>query len=116
MKFAPRQGTYEASLGDKLLRAREILRTHEFFSVNYDDSPLVTDVPRYRIAVRRCGVTTDLNWPATDDRPDIAGLFDDMDALVKDVQWRKASDRTDSLQPLLRSRTEGFAPAHPKRY
>lgn len=101
--YVDRPGTYEAPVGDTLLRARALLEAHHFFSLNYDDRRLITDVPHYIVAVVRCGVTTKLDWPEFGDRPDIESLFNAFDALVKNVKWHKTSDSTESPENLFAS-------------
>jgi hypothetical protein len=98
--YNDKPGTYEAPLGNTLVRARALLKAHRFFSLNYDDRPSITDVPHYIVAVVRCGVTTKLDWPAFGARPDIESLFDAFDALVKNVKWHKTSDTTESPENL----------------
>lgn len=101
--YVDRPGTYEAPLGDTLLRARALLQAHHFFALNYDDRTLITDVPHYIVAVVRCGVTTKLDWPEFGDRPDIESLFNAFDALVKNTKWHKTSDSTESPLDLFAS-------------
>lgn len=94
--YVDRHGTYEAPLGNTLLRARTLLAAHHFYALNYDDTRHVTDVPHYILAVARCGVSTKLDWSSAAGRPDIESLFNALDALVKNVKWRKTSDSTES--------------------
>jgi|HubBroStandDraft_4_1064222.scaffolds.fasta_scaffold00001_233 hypothetical protein len=88
-------GTYETPLGHTLPRARSILKAHNFYNLNYDDSPLVTDVPHYIVAALRCGVTTKIDWPDFGPRADILSLFDDLDSMVEHLKWHKTSDKDD---------------------
>lgn len=93
-------GTYKAPVGNTLMRARRILEAHKFFSLNAVEGE-VTDVPHLIVAAVRCSVTTTLDWPAFEKRPDITNLFDALDALIKNVKWHKTSDSTESPEGLL---------------
>ena len=101
--YVQKTGTYEAAVGNLLVRARELLKAHHFYDLNDSESYDVTDVPNFILAVNRCRVTTKLDWPDYEERPDITSLFDDLDALVQNVKWHKTSDSTDSPAALFTS-------------
>ena len=95
-KYVDKTGTYQASLGNTVTLAKEILQKHDFYRLNYDDSGLITDVPHFILAVERCGVTTKLDWPDYGNRPDIQTLFNALDTIIRNKAWHKTSDSTDS--------------------
>jgi Domain of unknown function (DUF6438) len=88
-------GTYEDACTSAVLkRAVAALRLHDFYGLNYDSRVLVLDVPHFIISVKRCGVTTKLDWPLFEDRNDIESLMDALDKITESIPWRKTSDST----------------------
>jgi hypothetical protein len=43
----------------------------------------------------RCGVTTKLDWPVYQPRPDIESLLDALDKITRGIPWKKKSDATE---------------------
>jgi hypothetical protein len=84
-----------------LKRAVRVLRSHDFYHLNYDSSILVLDAPHYIVAAERCGVTTKLDWPAFQNRKDIKSMFDSLDVITKSVRWHKISNSTESMDQWL---------------
>lgn len=88
--YAPRRGTYEANFIPSIYkRAVNALRLHDFFSLNYDSSVLVTDAPHLIVSAQRCGVTTKLDWPQYTRREDIESLFEDLQRITGGIRWHK---------------------------
>jgi len=89
---APRHGNYAAPYDSSVLEhAVDVVRRHDFFSINYDSSILVSDVPHLIVVVSRCGVTTKLDWPSYQHRQDIEGLMKDLDAITDGIRWQKSN-------------------------
>lgn len=88
-------GTYESDCSpDVLRRAVAALNVHKFYTLNYDSHVVVTDVSHYFVSVKRCGVTTKLDWPAYNERKDIESLLSALDKITRRIPWQKKSDAT----------------------
>jgi Domain of unknown function (DUF6438) len=93
MRNVKKVGTYKGTCSrGTLMRAIVALRSHDFYTLNYDSAVLVLDAPHYIVSVERCGVTTILDWPAHEPRKDIRALLDDLDQISESIRWQKISD------------------------
>ena len=97
-----RHGTYESACSAEVIdEATSMLKSHQFYYLNAGPDVIVTDVPHLVIAVERCGVTTKLDWPDWEKRPDIPSLFSDLDRITNAIYWRRVSTSLRSPLPLL---------------
>ncbi len=97
-RYAERSGTFSSAFNSKVFdRAIDILRSRNFFRLNFDDKALILDTPHTIVSLTRCGVQTTIDYPGVA-RPDILGLFLQLNAAVEGVQWVKTNARpADSL-------------------
>jgi Domain of unknown function (DUF6438) len=106
IQYVPKHGTYKSACSTLILKqVSEVLKTRGFYDLNYNSRVLILDTPHYIVSVERCGVTTTLDWPSTEDanldRKDIRALFDELDIVTRQMAWRMVSGSVESPLPLL---------------
>lgn len=103
-EYVSKHGTYQADCSSATFqKAVGALEFSDFYQLNYDSSVIVTDVPHYVVGAERCGVTTKLDWPASEKRQDIPSLLDQLDGIANSLRWHRVSNSLESPLSLLDS-------------
>jgi hypothetical protein len=94
----PKHGTYSGGCPRSVFnQVVKSLAETKFYSINLDTRPpIVTDSLPVFIAVRRCGVTTQLDWiNSGDNGAAIASIATRLNEIIETIQWKKSSKSTE---------------------
>jgi hypothetical protein len=93
-----RHGTYSGGCSRSVFnQVVRFLAESKFYAINLDTGRLiVTDAAPVLIAVKRCGVTTQLDWSNESYSVGIAKLATKINEIIETIQWTKTSDSTES--------------------